>query len=209
MATLAQIRTLVARKLKDSAFTDLSASAYDGEINRAIRYYQNKEFWFNQDIETITLTANTQAVPSLPSDLVNPTLVNGLTVIDGNSKYDLEKILPNEFMEMDEDQVGVPQYWTYLDGQYLLLPTPDSAYTLKLRHLKSYADLSSDSDTNDFTDNVVDLIMLHALKNIYAEDKHDSDFAAMYARLEDTELKMIEKRTRALEGTGNLILDNL
>lgn len=209
MSTLSQIRVRIARKLKDESYTDLSAATIDAEINRSIRHYKNKQFWFNDEIASITLTANTQAVPSIPSDLLYPTQVNALLVIDGQSKFNLEKLLPDEFKERDEDQVGLPEYWTYVDGSYLLLPTPDSAYTIKLRYIKTYSDLSGDSAENDFTNNLEDLIMLHTLKNIFAEDKQDQTYAAMYADLEKIELDMIERRTSALNATGKIRIDTI
>lgn len=209
MATLAQIRARIARKLKDSNYTDLSASTIDDEINRTIRFYQNHEFWFNTDVDVITLTANTQAIPSIPSDLVYPGQIYGFLVIDGNSKYPLTHLPIDEFKALDEDQIGLPRYWTFQDGSYLLLPTPDSAYTLNLNYIKSYADLSNDSDTNDFTNNVEDLIMLHTLKNLFAEDKQDPAYAASYEMLTKSELQMIDMRTRAIIGTGKIRLDLL
>lgn len=204
MATLAQLRTRISRKMKDPDNTGISASAVDDEINRAIRYYSNYRFWFNEEEATITLTASTQAVPSVPSTLVSELQVNGLLLIDNQVKINLEKLPPNQFFESDDDQTGRPYYYTYKDGSFLLLPTPDQAYTLKLRYLESYADLSSDSDTNDFTDNAEDLIMLHALKNIYAEDKDDTNSALKYAELETNEYNALRERSGNLLGTGNL-----
>lgn len=206
MATLAQLRTRISRKIKDPDNTGLSASSVDEEINRAIRFYRNRRFWFNSEEASITLVADTQAVPGVPSTLVSELQVNGLLLIDSQVKIDLQKLPNDEFFERDNDQTGRPYFYTYKDGSFLLLPTPDQAYTLKLRYLEEYADLVDDSDTNDFTDNAEDLIMLHALKNIYAEDKDDPQYAMRFAELERAELLALRERSGDLLGTGDLVI---
>lgn len=205
MTTLAQIRTRVARKIKNPDMTgSITSAVITEEINRSIRFYERYRFNFNEDMATITLTANTQVVPSIPSDLSSPLYVNGLMVIDAQVKVNLQKLLPDDFFNRDQDQTGRPAFWTYRDGQFLLLPTPDSAYPLKFRYLKAYADLSADSDTNDFTDNAEDLIMLHTVKNLYAEDKQDPESAVYYQALEDKELKSIMEKSDDFEASGFL-----
>lgn len=209
MATLAQLRTRVSRKLQDPDNTFRAASVIDDEINRSIDYYQNERFWFNEELATITLTADTQTVPSIPSDLNSPLMVNGLTLVDAQVKIDLVHIPPNQFVSMDQDQTGRPEYWTYRDGSFLLLPTPSSAYSLIFRYLKTYTDLSADGDTNDFTTYAPDLIMLHTLKNLYAEDKQDSEYGLMFSELERVELKSLKRRTEGYNATGKLQVDTI
>lgn len=204
MATLAQIRERVSRKTKDRDNTALSAPEVDFEINRAVEFYSNQRFWFNEDLADITLTAGNQVIPSIPSDLSSELQVNAITLIDDQVKVNLIKLLPSEFVERDDDQTGRPYFYTYRDGQYLLLPTPNEAYPIKLRYLKTYADLVADGDTNDFTINAPQLIMLHAIKNIYAEDNEDSARGQYYQSLEDRELRMIKKRTDQRNSTGYL-----
>jgi hypothetical protein len=205
MATLAEIRTTVARKIQNPDLTgNITSSVVTSEINRSIRYYEKFRFNFNEDLSSITLTADTQVVPSIPSDLSSPLYVNGLMVVDSQVKINLEKLAPDNFFDRDQDQTGRPYFWTYRDGEFLLLPTPDSAYTLKFRYLKTYTALSADGDTNDFTDNAEDLIMLHTVKNLYAEDKQDPESAAYYQVLEDKELKSIMSRSDDFNASGFL-----
>lgn len=205
MADLQTIRNRVARKVQDPDFTgSITAAIVDDEINRAIRFYERYRFNFNEDLADITLTADNQVLPSIPSDLSSPLYVNGLMVIDSQVKVNLIKLAPDQFFDRDQDQTGRPYYWTYRDGQFLVLPTPQQAYTLKFRYLKSYTALSLDTDTNDFTDNAEDLIMLHAVKNLYAEDKQDPESAAYYQALEDAELQSILSRSDDFNSSGYL-----
>jgi len=204
MATLSQIRSRVSRKIQDPDNNGVSAAVVDDEINRSVRYYENERFWFNDKQSNITLTSGSQAVPSIPSDVISELQVNGLTLIDDQVKIDLIKLPPDEFVERDDDQTGRPYYYTYRNGEYLLLPTPNEAYTLQFRYLKKYDDLSGDSDTNDFTDNAEDLIMLHTVKNIIAEDKQDPQLAGYYEGLEMSELKALRERSGNRNGSGFL-----
>ncbi len=204
MATLLQIRERVSRKLQDPDNTSRSAAVVDEEINRSVRYYENYRFWFNEDLDTITLVAGQSLVPDIPAALISELQVNGLMLIDAQVKIDLVKLSPPDFFANDQEQTGRPYYYTYRDDQYLLLPIPQQAYSLIFRYLKKYADLAGDTDTNDFTDNAEDLIMLHTLKNMYAEDKQDPELAVYYQGLETSELKSLKERTDNRNNSGYL-----
>lgn len=212
MATLAEMRSAINRKLKDPDGTALSSSDVNFEINRTIELYSRYRFWFNEDLATITLTAGTQTVPNIPSDFQSQLQVNGLTLIDSQVKIDLIKLAPDEFVERDDDQTGRPNFFTYRDGRFLLLPTPDRAYTLLFRYLKTYSDLSADTDTNDFTNNASNLIILRTLAHIYSEDKQDPELGAVYSQLAQVEYDALSERTDNLNASGYLetpsILDN-
>lgn len=190
--------------MQDPNNTAESAATVDQEINRSIRYYKNQRFWFNSATATITIAADTQAVPNIPSDFISELQINGLMVIDAQVRIDLEKLPPDLFFERDQDQKGRPCFYTYVDGEFLLLPTPDQAYTLKFRYLKDYPELVNNDDTNDFTNYAEDLIMLHTLKNMFAEDKQSIELADMYNKLAHDELKAVLLRSNNLNRTGFL-----
>lgn len=204
MATLQQIRERVSRKLQDPDNTSRSVGVVDSEINRSIRYYENYRFWFNEELVTITLIAGQKEVPNIPSDLISELNVNGLLLIDAQVKIDLIKLSPDDFFDRDQDQTGRPYYYTYRDNEYLLLPIPQRDYDLVFRYLQDYDDLVDDTDTNDFTDNAEDLLMLHTLKNMYAEDKQDPELASYYQGLETSELKSLMERTDNRNNSGFL-----
>ncbi len=203
MATLSQIRIRIASKSKDPSYTGVSAADVDAEINRAVRFYSNHRFWFNEDLADITLTADNYLVPSIPSDL-STEIEGGLILIDAQVKIPLQRLNNIDFFMMDVDQTGRPCWYTYRDNNYYVLPTPQEAYPLKFRYLKKYTTLSGDSATNDFTNNAEDLLMLHALKNLYAEDKQDSERASFYAGLESEELSSLKNRTDDRISSGYL-----
>jgi hypothetical protein len=206
MADLLTIRQSVSVKLQDreNNSPQTTAALVDAEINRSIRYYQNYRFWFNERKVDITLTASAQTVPSIPSDVISELEVNGLLLIDQQVKIDLQKLPPDEFFKMDDGQTGRPEFYTYVDGEYKLLPIPSEAYTLQFRYLKKYDALVTDSDSNDFTANAEDLIMLHTLKSMYAENKQDPQLAGYYNSLELRELEALRERSDNRLSTGIL-----
>jgi len=204
MATLKQIRERVSRKLQDPDNTSRSASIVDEEINRAVRFYKKYQFWFNDTQVTISLVASQKEIPNIPTDLVSEVQVNGLVLIDAQVKINLIKLHPDNFDDRDQDQTGRPYYYTYRNNKYFLLPEPQIAYDLRFRYLKTPDTLVDDSDTNIFTDNAEDLIMLHTLKNMYAEDKQDMELSSFYSNLEDIELKAIMDRSDDRNGSGYL-----
>lgn len=206
MADLSTIRSSVLVKMQDpdGLATVSSPALVDSEINRSIRYYQNKRFWFNERKADITLVAGQQDIPSIPSDVITELDVNGLLLVDDQVKIDLIKLPPDVFFQRDDDQAGRPYYYAYVDNTYKVLPTPSEAYPLQFRYLKKYDALVNDSDSNDFTVNAQDLIMLHTLKNMYAENKQDAALSLAYDSLEKSELGALLKRSDARLSSGVL-----
>lgn len=213
MATLAQIRSRISRKLQDPNNTANSESVVDEEINRAVRYYQSDNFGFNERLININTVQGQQRLTGIPTDLVKELEVGGLILRDDQVRINLIKLHPNDFAERDDDQTGRSYYYTYRDQSYDLLPTPNNVYEIKFRYLQEYADLVNDSDTNDFTEKAEDLLMLHVIAKMYAEDKQDAQLASYYEGLRREELNKLRDRTDSLVGNGYLqsrsILDEI
>lgn len=209
MATLAQIRSRVSRKIEDPNNTAVSASVVNEEINRAVRYYSKYRFFFNEDMASITLTANSQIIPSIPADLLSPFTVNEIMIIDSQVRVTLQRLDPISFFNRDQDQTGRPYFYTYRDGQFLVLPTPDQAYLCRFRYLKKYAALSADGDTNDFTDNAEDLLMLYAVCNLYSEDKQDPATGMSYRDSLKKEFDNLTMQSNAFNASGYISNDSI
>lgn len=212
MATLQELRTRINRKLKDPNNTARSPEVITEEINRAIRYYQNRPFTFNEGLITLTAQSGTQRLTGLPSDLNMELQDGGLILIDNQVRIDLIKLPPANFAERDDDQTGRPYYYTYRDQSYDLLPTPQQDYPVQFRYLIRYEDLVNDSDTNAFTENAEDLLVAHVLARLTAEDKQDTQLGTYYEQLRLDELKALRDRTDARLSSGFVrsesILDN-
>lgn len=204
MATLKQIRDSIAAKSKDKNFTAVSSALVDQEINRAVGYYKTHRFWFNESVSVTNLVTSQKEIPNIPSDILTLLQEDGLTIKDGQIKVNLRKITPEQYDEMDEEQTGRPEYFTYRNSEYLILPYPSETYQATIRYLKDYDDLVNDSDTNDFTTNARYLIEMRALSTIYTEFKEDPELATFYEGREKQEYDTLELRTNNLLASGSL-----
>lgn len=136
---------------------DLSNTFIDQGINRIQRSLRIPSM---EKQHVFTITASTSKV-TLPNDF--------LEIID--LIYD-NHVLTRIDMGMMQDyiktgQTGSPHYFTRESGSLLLHPIPSSG-SVVLNYYASYADLSSDSDTNVLTDIASDVICYAAL--VYASD---------------------------------------
>lgn len=209
MATLAQIRSKISRKLKDPNNTANTAPVVVEEINRAVRFYQNYNFGFNETLADLVTVQGQQRLSGVPGDVLKVLTEGGIILIDEQEKINLIKLHPSSFANRDDDQTGRPIFYTYRDQSYDLLPTPIQEYGVKFRYLPRHDDLEDDDDTNVFTNNAEDLIVLHVLAKMYAEDKQDVELASYYERLRKEEYKNLRDRTDGQVGSGYLQADSI
>lgn len=206
--TLSTIRNRIGARLQDTSFRSVSSATVDDVINQSLKYYKFRRFWFNDTEADITLTQGVAVIPNIPSDLLQEIPEGGLTIFYGNIYYPLEKRSSQVFDTENVSAIGLPYIYTYRGQQYELYFLPNIAYTLKLRYLKDYADLSADADTNDFLHFADMMIYYNALSRIFGELKQDPKMETYYtARAEDEE-KNVGRRTTALAGTGSLVLNS-
>ena len=201
MATLATIRTTIADQLNRS---DLSSQITD-ELNKAITHYSAARFWFNEAQTTFSLVAGQQAygtADSVPSTL---TEIDFLKVTVSSTYYEL-KAKPFDWIEQENktNLRGIPEYYAYYLSKIHLYPLPNSTYTATLSYSKSYADLSADADTNDFTTYAIDLITQRAKKNILKNYVHDFEMAMQTEKQEDEALNSLIIKTNRLKETRQI-----
>jgi len=257
MSTYAEMQSKIADDLNRSDLT----SQIQREINRAIRKYSRKPFWFNgqkfnfsvvanqqiydssdglpsdiriidavminqspNTINTDTGTANTYAIATSPtttslsdgdvftfkaanantgasvlqvdatasSDITRPNgvalqsgdiLANQIVTVVYNSSasdfylresganyYEVTPTLIDVVAKRNvNDNPGLPLQYSWFGSKFYFYPTPDQTYVVDVYYQKYYADLSADSDTNDFTTNpeAEELIEEEAKYNIY------------------------------------------
>lgn len=159
MATLANMRTRIADDLNRSDLT----SQINEAINRAIDFYEKEQFWF-QDATGTFATVDGQKVyttsDSLPSDIAT---IDYMEITSGTTDYTLTE-KPVKWIEISnpQDTEGLPTNFGWWDYSVYFYLVPDAAYTVTVYYQKSYADLSADGDSNDFTTYAEDLIEARA-----------------------------------------------
>lgn len=209
MATFAALQARVSSRLKDPSNVDISAADVAAIINDALRHWAKHRFWFNTFEETVILTHNGNAndrffVLSANADPENIFKEDGMVIDYAQTRWPLEKVSPAVYDTLNTEGRGIPYAWTYRNGGYELYWYPDQAYSLVVRGLKRYSDLSAGADTNDFTDHASDLLMYEALSRLYAEFRQDDKMEAYYSGRAQDQYMTLRKETNRKNATGRL-----
>ncbi|MEE8208540.1 MAG: hypothetical protein V3T88_06275 [Nitrosomonadaceae bacterium] len=210
MATLAELRTLILAKLEDGDIQNPTSAQVTDQINSTIDYYETSEFWFGEDIATLTATIGNPVLDiSSVTDFYQEIQPNGLVVLESNVRYPLVKLTPLEYDTINVDSTGLPRWYTFRDSQFELLFFPDQAYTVFLYYRKSYVDLVADGDTNDFTINTPRLIEYKTLADVLRDYRSDFERAAVYEQKVVDELAQIKTQSYNRSARGFLSTENI
>jgi len=181
--------------------TDLTTQVKDA-INRSIEYYSRRSrFWFNETTSTFSTVAAQESYGTgdgIPSDLLR---IDNLQV-QVNSSYN-EELIPRtyEYIQIanaTSSATGIPYDYCFYEGKIYLSPIPNAVYTIDISYLKSYSDLSADSDTNDFTDNAEDLIEARACWWMYSRMLRNTEAAQASKADEQEALGALKNQTNRL-----------
>lgn len=209
MATFGDIQSAVSKRLLDPANTSVSASDVAQAINAAISYWKFRRFWFNEVSDTATLTAQSPVFPYPSNFLVPATKDDGFYISYSSQRYPMTKISqPDYDAIIMANGFGLPRAYARIgDTQYQCYPIPDQNYTVGRHYLKQYADLSSSTDTNDFTIYADKLIESWALANLSAELRQDDKMEAYYRNKAKDEYKNLGVMSNKTNATGRLSIN--
>lgn len=210
MATLSGLRTLIAGKLADGNLIDPTSAQIDAQINSTIEYYETDAFWYSEAITALSTVAGNAVLSGIPSDFKQIIIPNGLTVIEGQVHYPLQKLTPLEYESIFVDNAqGLPRAYTYRNDQFELWYTPDKIYTVNLFYRKTYADLVGDGDSNDFTNNAARLVEYKTMADLLRDYRSDEERAARYDVRVEFEYNKIKKETNNRTAIGELTTENI
>ena len=210
MATLAELRTRILNKLDDGNVQHPTASQVDEQINLTIDYYETEEFWFTEEIVTLTTTVGDGILSGIPSDFKQLIMPNSLVVFQSQVPYPVKKITPLQFDSIFVgNSLGLPRWFTYRDGNIELYYTPDQVYNVELFYRKTYADLVNDNDQNDFTTKTERLIEYKTLLDLLDDYRVDLERVARYEAKVNDEYKKIKRESVNRITTGELITENI
>jgi len=208
MPTFVELRKLVSRRIQDPNNTAVSVEDVGDTINASIRYWKQKNFWFNEIDEQVTVVANNPVLPSATVPVLYLFKDDGLTLYDQSYRYVLRHISPSEYDRVDIGGIGRPSYYTYRAGAYYLYFYPMQSYPVRIHGIRDYVDLADDDDTNDFTNLADRLIMYDAMSRIYAEFRQDTESAAIFSAAADVEYNNLKSRTDENVTTGRMTVEN-
>ncbi len=209
MATFAELKDRVSKRLMDESNTAVSTADVASAINNAIKTWAKKSFWFNEAHGTLTLATGATYITGLPTYFDYERPDNGFVISYAGSFYPLTKVKPEEFDLANAGGSGMPSIYTYRNGIYEIYPYPDQSYTATVNYVKKYANLASASDTNDFTNEAEMLIVYDASARLNAELRQDLDMAGYYQNAAAFEYTQLLERTRRQAGTGSLVVDGI
>lgn len=205
MATFGELQTRIAQKLgNQTGLTSQIATA----INDTIIYFQQEAFWFNEASATITLNVNDPLMPDMPSDFLYETKKNGLVISYSQTRYVQNKKHPVTYDSANVQAQGLPFMYKMQNSNIYLYPYPDQAYTLTLSYIKSYPQLTSAGESNDWTTYAVRLIEAQTLADLYLDQNKSLDRNQAYLAKVEEEFLKLKRHSDERRATDETIAEN-
>lgn len=201
---LSTVRTRVQDKLDDASF---SASKIDQFINDGQRDILNsRRFVFMEREQDVTTTASSQTLSSLPTDMQTPLSLRVYTPV-GNSillKYmeyeDIDATIPNQ----TSVGTGSPYYWYMFNLTPYIYPVADSTYTLKLKYIKSPAELTTDASIPEIPESFSEILVLAGYKRAL-EFNDENDKAQLIQLQIDEQITKMDERYKRQTGLPHIM----
>lgn len=210
MADLGEIQTDVAALLQDPDHTAVSLSQITSSVNRAVRYWKKRRFYFNEVTDTDTLTESDPEIP-LPSNWLCPSIDDAFVIEYSGIRYPLKKVSESQYNAMYlSNGIGRPCWYAKLaNDQYQVYPIPDRAYTIRRFYLKEYDALSSDTETNDWTEEAQDLTTYTAAAYASRDYRQDLEMSKAFMSQANSEYQNLLLQTRKDNATGSLTITSM
>jgi len=205
VTTYLDLQTRIIAETNRDDLSDVLAAQLTLHIARAIEFYADHRFWFNEAVLTGVCVAN-NAYANVPTtmrtlDRVNVTVGGAnyplkkrdLTWIDDVSTP-LSKGPPTDFAQLVVG--GVQQIRQY--------PTPNSAYALGFIGIVNLSTLANPTDTNDWLGPGYDLITERTKRTLFERQFYDATKAASAAGAEAEALSKLTGETAKRLGTGRM-----
>jgi len=151
---------------------------------------------------TSTLTASDPYL-SVPSDYLSPFSLQITTA--GNKEFLLIKDV-NYVQQFTNDKgsTGLPKYYAIFDvDNFLLGPTPDSAYTVELHYYYRPASLTAGADggTSWLSENAPNALLYGSLVEAYTYMKGEADMMQLYEQRFAQEIQRLKDLAEARENS--------
>lgn len=205
MATFGEAVDLI---LTELARSDTSITVVtEREVRKAVEHYSPTRFWFNEARASFT-ASNTIYYPFstvanlthfVEIDQVTTTVGGGVIELSPESEITLNRLDTSGF-------TGFPTHYSIFAETMRLYPKPASGTTYQIDVLgtKRLATLSVSTDSNEWTDEALDLICARVSRMLSMKRFKDFDAAQAYQRVEDEVFARLIGRTERNSSTGKL-----
>lgn len=202
MSALSVVRARIADDLNRS---DLNTQI-DKAINRAIEFYEKQRFWFNENTWTFVTVAGTESYTFSTASTTDLLEIDQVTLTRTSTDiYPLDQITFQKLRQINTTGTttrGAPSKFALYKSTWYLYPVPDAVYTVTIYGQKSYAAMTADADTNDFTTDAEDLIEARARWWVYANILKDVTQATVAKASEIEALQSLQAKTANIQSTG-------
>lgn len=173
--TLTQLQA----ELQARGYSSDTSAAQTAAINAAIRDVRNYRNWPWDDAEvTATIAANVSFLTAFPATVVEPTEVRISYGTPVTEEYNLVYLQPDDLFDLltTDTGVGVPEFWTWRNGNIYVYPTADREYTATIQHSGPADTLSLGGDTINLPDGFINPVLWGALTHLAYRER---DWSAM------------------------------
>lgn len=207
MSTLGEMKETIASEIMRDDLTDAIAK----EIDKAIKFYRSKRFWFTEKLATVTFSTvadQTQYTSTASSYIPDLIRIDSMTITRNGSVTDIE---PISELDMKLLLGGVsplsnpPTYYSYYGQLLNLYPVPDGAYPIVIAGVVHVAAPATDGETgNPWMNEAEELIRCRAKRNLYLHWMSDRDEAGNMATAESEALSELQKETSSRSQVSRL-----
>lgn len=199
--TFLQLQTLTGDWLDDPNFGYFTLSTVKIRLNLALRELQKRLISANKDyyVQCVsTTTVANQKAYSLPTDFMQ--LIRLERIADGAvnnyPNFRMDAITPNE-RDVYVDSTGAPTAYFMQKNNLMLVPTPDTTYTMHLEYSYYVTDMSADADVPDAPAQFHEYIAILATRDCLIKDGRPLDPITLKMKDYETLLKQIADQRQA------------
>lgn len=171
MATYAELKARIIREVNrdDLGSGEELELSLTKAIARAIEFYQDRRFWFNQTIATAVTVASVQNV-TRPATIRT---IDRLSIASLDQELEKRSLAYIESLADQSPQTGQPYDYAEYGDYVRLWPIPNAVYTLKFVGVLQEPALSADADENVWTTHAEDLIAARARMLLWRDQFND------------------------------------
>lgn len=206
MTTLAALKAEIADDLARSDLTSQIAAA----VTNAIRHYNGRRFYFNEQRSATFTTADGQARYSSADDADIPLVfrLDGVFLEDSSGQStELERCDPVEIETLLDNSAasGEPLSYAYYGQTFALHPIPDAAYTVRLMgHIAKAAPATDGETGNVWMTEAYELIRCRAKAYLYLHVLRNPEMSGLMRAAEDEALGQLREDSQSRVASGTI-----
>lgn len=190
MSTLGDLESKIYREIHQTLSTDVRNAVLE-----AVEYYKTERFWFNETQTSFVVSAT--AIYSLATVIPDLVKIDSLKVYQGSIPYQVRSSTWNDIELWDDGNAfsNTPTDYAIHHEILKFWPTPNVTTSAVVSYHKAITLSSSNTASNVWTNEAVDLIKHRAKGILYASTLQDQNAALVEHQLENMVLSRLFART--------------